>query len=141
MERRSYSTVLSLILLSSLLSGCSMFGFGRTPEKQVVTETKIIKPKIAVTERPKGLNLADVKFYVVTEKNFDEFKERFVKNNGELLFYAISVRDYENLSLNMADIKRYILQQKEVIIYYEKAVSEDPKDINNSTDSTDTTKK
>ena len=38
----------------------------------------------------------------------------------------MSVRSYENLALNMADIKRYIEQQKEIIIYYEKAVTEEP---------------
>ena len=38
------------------------------------------------------------------------------------LFYVISVRDYETLSLNMAEIKRYIEQQKQIIIYYEKAI-------------------
>jgi hypothetical protein len=35
------------------------------------------------------------------------------------------MKDYENLALNIADIKRYIGQQNEIIIYYEKAVSDD----------------
>ena len=39
----------------------------------------------------------------------------------------MSVRDYETLALNMAEIKRYIQQQKEIIIYYEKAVEPKPK--------------
>jgi len=42
------------------------------------------------------------------------------------LFYAISVRDYETLALNMAEIKRFIEQQKQLIVYYEKAVSPSP---------------
>ena len=70
----------------------------------------------------------NIHFYVVTEQNFEEFKERFVKENGDFLFYALSVRDYETLALNMAEIKRYILQQKEIIIYYEKAVAPKPKE-------------
>jgi len=37
------------------------------------------------------------------------------------------VRDYETLALNMAEIKRYIDQQKQLIIYYEKAVAPKPK--------------
>ena len=69
----------------------------------------------------------NIHFYVVTEQNFEEFKERFVKENGDFLFYALSVRDYETLALNMAEIKRYIQQQKEIIIYYEKAVAPKPK--------------
>ena len=35
------------------------------------------------------------------------------------------MKDYENLALNIADIKRYLEQQKEIIIYYEKAVKEE----------------
>ena len=38
------------------------------------------------------------------------------------LFYALSVRDYETLALNMAELKRFLQQQKQLIIYYEKAV-------------------
>ena len=70
----------------------------------------------------------DIKFYVVTIDTFEEFKARFEKDNGEFLFYAISVRDYETLALNMAEIKRYIEQQKQIIIYYEKAVAPKPKE-------------
>jgi|TARA_R100000789_G_scaffold60742_1_gene58203 hypothetical protein len=60
---------------------------------------------------------------VVTSENFEEFKNRYEKENGVFLFYVISVRDYETLALNMAEIKRYIEQQKQIIIYYEKAVT------------------
>ena len=65
----------------------------------------------------------DIHFYVVTEQNFEEFKKKFVKENGDLIGYVLSVRDYESLAINMAEIKRYIEQQKQIIIYYEKAVS------------------
>ena len=65
----------------------------------------------------------DIHFYVVTEQNFEEFKKKFVKENGDLVGYVLSVRDYETLAINMAEIKRYIEQQKQIIIYYEKAVS------------------
>jgi hypothetical protein len=47
---------------------------------------------------------------------------------GELAFVALSMKDYENLALNIADIKRYIAQQNEIILYYEKAVTEEPKE-------------
>ena len=73
------------------------------------------------------MSMNDIHFYVVTEDTFEDFKQRFLKENGDFLFYALSVRDYETLALNMAEIKRYILQQKEIIIYYEKAVAPTPK--------------
>ena len=121
MELKKFLTISSLLLVSS----CSWF---REPEKEIVTVTEIIKTQIGVAERPKALSRAEVKWYVVTEDNFEEFKVRFKDKEGDTMFYAISVHDYENLILNMADIKRYILQQKEIIIYYENAVTEDISD-------------
>ena len=109
----------SLLLLVTL-SSCSW-----TPEKQVVVQTKLVKPVIEIKERPKGVKMLPVKFYVVTEKNYEEFKEKFKKENGDFVFYAMSVPSYENLALDMAELRRYIEQQKEIIIYYEKAVKDD----------------
>ena len=109
----------SLLLLVTL-SSCSW-----KPEKEVVVQTKIVKPVIEIKERPKGVKMLPVKFYVVTEKTYEEFKERFKKDNGEFVFYAMSVPSYENLALDMAELRRYIEQQKEIIIYYEKAVKDD----------------
>ena len=119
MLHRKFLIFWSLLLLVSL-SSCSW-----KPEKQVVVQTKIVKPVIEIKERPKGVKMLPVKFYVVTEKNYEEFKERFKKDNGEFVFYAMSVPSYENLALDMAELRRYIEQQKEIIIYYEKAVKDD----------------
>ena len=119
MLHRKFLIFWSLLLLVSL-SSCSW-----KPEKQVVVQTKLVKPVIEIKERPKGVKMLPVKFYVVTEKNYEEFKERFKKENGEFVFYAMSVPSYENLALDMAELRRYIEQQKEIIIYYEKAVKDD----------------
>ena len=119
MLHKKFLTFWSLLLLVTL-SSCSW-----KPEKEVVVQTKIVKPVIEIKERPKGVKMLPVKFYVVTEKNYEEFKERFKKDNGEFVFYAMSVPSYENLALDMAELRRYIEQQKEIIIYYEKAVKDD----------------
>ena len=125
MVQKSFLLSLSLLLLSS----CSWF---REPEKEIVTVTEIVKTQIGVAERPKPLAMVDLEWYVVTEDNFEDFKIRFLEEEGDTMFYAISVHDYENLILNMADIKRYILQQKEIIIYYEKAVTDDPDNLSDN---------
>ena len=67
MKQKSYLLILSLLLLSS----CSVF---RTPEKEVVTVTEIVRPQITVAEKPKSLKLTDVKWYIVNRDNIDEFK-------------------------------------------------------------------
>ena len=118
--------LLSLILPTLLLSsGCSYF---KNPLKTIEIKTVEVERVIPTQNRPKPMSMNDIYFYVVTEDNFEEFKEKFVKENGDLVGYVLSVRDYETLALNMADIKRYIQQQKELIIYYEKAVAPKPKE-------------
>ena len=107
-----------------LSSGCSYF---KNPLKTIEIKTVEVERVIPIQNRPKPMSMNDIHFYVVTEDTFEDFKQRFLKENGDFLFYALSVRDYETLALNMAEIKRYIQQQKEIIIYYEKAVAPKPK--------------
>ena len=124
MNRWKNLLVFPLIAILLLSSGCSYF---KNPLKQIEIKTVEVERVIPTQNRPRPISLNDIYFYVVTEQNFEEFKKRFVKENGDLVGYVLSVRDYETLALNMADIKRYIQQQKEIIIYYEKAVEPKPK--------------
>jgi len=86
------------------------------------------KTTVPLVARPKPLQLNDTRVFVVTKDNYDEFKKEFTEIYGDFAFVALSMKDYENLVLNVADIKRYLEQQKEIIVYYEKAVSEEKTD-------------
>ena len=125
MGLRNYLTVSSLLLLTLLLSSC---GYIRKPEKEIVVKTIEVEKVIPIQPQPKPIDMIDVKFYVVTEENYAEFKERFMKTNNDYVFYVVSVHDYENLAFNMAELYRYIRQQKEIMIYYEKAVEVKPEE-------------
>ena len=111
----------SLMILSSLLalSACA------TPDPITITETKFIEKDIPVPPRPEAVNLADVDFSVITAENLDEFLEANTESEGSLVFVAITVRGYENLSLNTAELKRYIEQQQAIIVYYERQLVSD----------------
>ena len=112
MVLRNYLKVSSLLLLSLLVSSCSSW-----PKlTQIEIQTVEVERNIPIQNRPRQLEMNDIYFYVVTEENFEEFKKRFVKENGDLVGYVLSVRDYETLAINMAEIKRYIEQQKQIII-------------------------
>ncbi len=125
MGLRNYLTVSSLLLLTLLLSSC---GYIRKPEKEIVVKTIEVEKVIPIQPQPKPIDMIDVKFYVVTEENYAEFKEKFMKTNNDYVFYVISVHDYENLAFNMAELYRYVRQQKEIMIYYEEAVKVKPKE-------------
>ena len=114
-----------VVMLSVLfLNGCSSL----RPEPIVKTVTKVEKVQIPVVARPKPLQLNDTRVFVVNKDNYEEFVKEFTEVYGELAFVALSMKDYQNLALNIADIKRYLEQQKEIIVYYEKAVSEEKTD-------------
>ena len=119
MVLKNYWKVSSLLLLLLLLSSCSTWDKLTRIEVQTIE----VERQIPIQNWPARLELNNIKWFVVTEQNFEEFKEKYIKQNGEFLFFALSVRDYETLALNMAEIKRYVAQQKQIIIYYEKALS------------------
>jgi hypothetical protein len=115
--------LISLALLT--LTGCSSLW---TPEPKIVTVTNTVRTTVPIVARPKGVQMNEVKIYVVSQENFEEFKKEFEKKNGGDAYIAISIKDYENLSLNFAELRRYIEQQKQIIVYYENAVKpEKPK--------------
>lgn len=102
-------------------------GCGMMPEPKVLTVTKTVKTQVPIQARPKQVQLNDVKIWVVSKVNFDEFVKEYEKKNGGDSYIALSVKDYENLSLNFAELRRYIEQQKQIIIYYENAVKPEGK--------------
>ena len=128
MQAKNYWKVSSLLLLSLIISSCSTWN----PLKTIEVKTVEVERNVPLQNRPRQLDLANIHWYVVTEENFAEFKKKFQKENGDpLVAYVISVKDYETLAIDMAEIKRYIDQQKQIIIYYEKALSpkeEEPKE-------------
>ena len=118
MEHRVYLILLSLLPLF-LLSSCSLL----PKQKEIIVQTVEVEKQIPLQLQPKPLQFNSLYWHVVTEENFDDFIEKFKKENSEAwVFYAISVRSYESLAFNMAELKRYIEQQKQVIVYYEEAV-------------------
>ena len=110
-----------VIVLSFLfLTGC----VGRPPEPEIKTVVKVEKTTVPVVSRPKPLQLVDTRVRVVTSDTLEQFLADYKQQYGELAFVVLSMKDYENLALNIADLRRYINQQTEIIVYYEEAVSE-----------------
>ncbi len=92
MGQRNYLTISSLLLLTLLLSSC---GYLRKPEKEIGVQTVEVQKVIPVQPRPKPVDMTDVKFYVVTEENYEEFKEKFMYNMMAFRFDCVSVTHYE----------------------------------------------
>ena len=123
MRQINFGLILSLLLTTLLLSSCSSI----RPEPEIITVTKLINTSIPIVAHPKSVLLNDIKVYVVSpSQNLEEFTKEFTKKNGADSYIAISVKDYENLSKNFAELRRYIEQQKQIIVYYENAITDEP---------------
>ena len=113
MRLMKYFALLSVILVTA----CAK------PEPEVRIQTKFIKPNVTIQAHPRPVLMRNVEFYVVTKDNLADFEKRFTDKNGQFVFVAMSLGDYENISLNLADLRRYINQQKQIIVFYEKSLS------------------
>ena len=110
------------ILLSLLLSSCSW-----KPEKEIITKAEVYVPTINVVSRPKPLTLRNADVIVITEKNIKEVVQRVKDMQGSFVVYALDPKSFESLAINMEQIKLYIEKQKQIILYYEKAVTNEKK--------------
>jgi hypothetical protein len=125
MALKMYSTVLkqtavALIVLMTVYS-CSLI------PKQVDVISKPLDRQIAQPMLPRGIDLKEPYWYVVSEKNIDEFLDRLKKEEGRIVFVAMSIPDYELMSYNMQELKRYINELKEVVVYYRKVTTKEAK--------------
>jgi len=122
--------ILSLLFLLTL-AGCSSIP-GLKPEPMVapepiiktVTEYKTLE--IYQPPLPEAINLEDVEFFVITEKNFDEQVAKLEKmQGGTYVLFGLTPQDYENMAYNLQELRRYVRQQKEIILYYRQATQGD----------------
>ena len=115
--------VLFLVPLAILLSSCSW-----KPEKEIVTVETIVKPTITIAQRPRPVEFDELKVKVITEANVQEVIQEMKTNQGQFLVYALDPVTFKNLAIGIEEIKRYIEQQNDIIVYYEKAVTDEPEE-------------
>lgn len=126
-------TIVAISTISTI-SGCASlpsFGwFGDDPEPVVEVRTVEVKTPITHPILPRAIQLNSPEYFVVSQKNLDEFLEEMtLRNGGNLVFVAHTIDDYELMAENVQEIKRYINQLKQVVIYYRNLdKTEEPKD-------------
>lgn len=110
--------ILLCLLISLSIAACS------PNAKELNITTEVVNQPILHPPSPRPLELNDITFKVVTSDNLPSIiKEIQKQQNSEFfVFYLITPRDYETLSLNMQEIKRYIQQQKSIILFYRDTI-------------------
>ena len=106
------------VTLTVLMMACSC---SLIPSKQQVEViSKPIERTIVQPIMPREIDLKDPYWYVVSDKNIEDFLTQIEKDQGQVVFVAMSVPDYELMAYNMQELKRYINELKEVVVYYRK---------------------
>jgi hypothetical protein len=109
--------MLAVIVL--FLVGCSS-----TPKvKEIaITSTAIEKLPLSIPN-PQPLELQEVEWIIVTEKNIEEVWQLLQDKNEGIALFALRHGDYERLALNIKDIRaqlgEYIVILKKYREYYE----------------------
>ena len=91
--------ILSSILLISILSGCSYLPMREplpAPEPIIKTVTEYKTLEIYQPPLPKAIDLQDVEFFVITEKNFEE---QILKDGLELIELGFDKEKILNLKI------------------------------------------
>ncbi len=105
----------SVVMLMTLImvSNCSLI-----PTKQIEVSAKPLDRKIVQPIMPREIDLQEPMWIVVTPENYKEQLAFIEQQEGELVFLAMTIPDYEVMAYNMQEIKRYITELKDVVVYY-----------------------
>jgi|TARA_B110000858_G_C17377001_1_gene282035 hypothetical protein len=101
-----------------MVSSCSLL-----PTREIQVTAKPMERTIVQPIMPREISLSTPTFIVVTPDNWEEQLARIEDQEGEILFLAMTVPDYEVMSMNIQELKRYITELKDVVVYYRKVTS------------------
>jgi len=112
----------SALLLMTLMMGssCSLI-----PTKQIEVVAKPMERTIVQPIMPREIDLKEVRWLTITPENFQEQFKVIEEQEGELVFLAMTIPDYEVMAYNMQELKRYITELKDVVVYYRTVTTED----------------
>ena len=95
------------------------------PTNPIQVTAKPIERNIVQPIMPREIDLKQLQWIAVTPDNWEEQLARIEKQEGELVFLAMTIPDYEVMAYNMQEIKRYITELKDVVVYYRKVTTKD----------------
>lgn len=120
---RNLALPLTILMMAS---SCSLLPKTKTVE----VTAKPLERTFVQPVMPREINLGVPQWIVVTPENWEEQLARIEKQEGEILFLAMTVPDYEVMSVNMKELKRYITELKDVVVYYKTITSPDAQETN-----------
>ena len=106
--------------LTILMMACSC---SLLPTKEIQVTAKPMDRTIVQPVMPREIDLKEVRWLTITPENYEEQFAVIEDQEGELVFLAMTVPDYEVMAYNMQELKRYITELKDVVVYYRKVTT------------------
>jgi len=109
-------------MILMMVCSCSLI-----PTKQIEVTAKPLDRKIVQPIMPREIDLQEPRWIVITPENWEDQLAMIEEQEGELVFLAMTIPDYEVMAYNMQELKRYITELKDVVVYYRKVTVDKPK--------------
>ena len=101
-----------------MVSSCSLLSTRAIEVSSKPLERQIVQPVM-----PREISLTNPQWIIVTPDNWEAQLERIKEQEGELVFLAMTVPDYEVMAMNMKELQRYITELNDVVVYYRKVTT------------------
>ena len=102
-----------------------MFLVGCAGVQQHDCEDVVTLPHLKADD-PAPLELSDVSFVVVTEKNSNDVFSKMEKSGIDPVVWGMTDDDYKNMAINMEKLQNYIQQQHDLIEAYRQYYEDKP---------------
>ena len=121
--------ILLTVSLVMLMAGCSLFPIGGTRTKPVEVVNIEERPPMFHPPLPMEMQLVAVDWEILTPEILQEYLKLVEEGKApRQAYYALTTKDYENISNNMAEIRRYTRDILAIVEYYRSLDDEEEDD-------------
>jgi len=114
MRWNKMTKILIAILLSFCLTACQV------GEKRIKLLT-IEEPRAPLDlDKPKALDLDDLRWIIITSENADEVFAKLEKEGYDPVLFGLTDKEYELISKNFARIRNHLMETNELIDKYKE---------------------
>ena len=111
------------------LSACSMFQFGGAKTKPVEVVNIEERPPMFHPPLPMEMQMVNFDWEILTPDIMREYLQLIEEGKApKQAYYALTTKDYENISNNMAEIRRYTRDILAIVEYYRSLDDEEEDD-------------
>ena len=118
MPSKKFKNLVLPLTILIMVSSCSLLSTRAIEVSSKPLERQIVQPVM-----PREISLTNPQWIIVTTDNWEAQLERIKEQEGELVFLAMTVPDYEVMAMNMKELQRYITELKDVVVYYRKVTT------------------